>query len=337
MRDEKPSSPSFILHLSSLIPHPSLAILPSLPRVAYNALAMGIYDRDYERGQYRPYGEFNVSGPTTLTTKLIFVMIGVYLVQLFTLPDQPRFPGDHGWFTNTFSCHPDVVAHPLLWFQFLTAGFLHSPTDVSHILFNMVGLWFFGRDVEYRYGSREYLMFFLTSMVAGNIVWVVGEFIANGGIVSDSSLLGASGGITAVLILFALNFPHRIMLLMFVIPMPMWVGAILIVVMDMMGAIRRTGNVAFTAHLGGAAFALAYFKAGWRLENWIPSGSWWKRLKPRPRLRVVEPDEEELDESTEVEVDRILKKIQDHGRESLTRSELRTLEEASREYQKKRR
>jgi hypothetical protein len=59
-----------------------------------------------------------------------------------------------------------------------------------------------------------------------------------------------------------------------------------------------------------------------------------KQLRPKPKLRVVDPDEPE--ESTEDQVDAILQKIQEHGRDSLTRGERRILEEASREYQKRR-
>jgi hypothetical protein len=58
-------------------------------------------------------------------------------------------------------------------------------------------------------------------------------------------------------------------------------------------------------------------------------------LRRRPKLRVLDPDT--LDrESTESRVDEILKKIQEHGQDSLTRSERRILEQASREYQRRR-
>jgi rhomboid family protein len=293
---------------------------------------MGIYDRDYNRGYY-PRSGFTVGGPTTVTTKIVIVMFAVYIVQLFTMPAHPISPFDFGWFTHLFELYPDVFKHPLHLFQLLTYGFLHHPGDLKHILFNMFGLWMFGRDVEYRYGTREYLTFFLVSIVAAGVVWVLGELVANRGFVSGPAILGASGGVTAVVILFALNFPNRTILLMFVLPMPMWVAALLFVGYDAYGAIQRSGNVAFTAHLGGALFAFAYFQAGWRLDRLIPSGNLWKQLKPKPKLRVHDPETPE--QSTEDQVDEILKKIQEHGRASLTRQERRILEEASKQYQKK--
>jgi membrane associated rhomboid family serine protease len=290
---------------------------------------MGIYDRDYSRAGRGPQSGFNLGGPSTLTTKIVIVMFIVYGIELLSKT---------GWFVETFSLYPNVFVRPLHLFQLLTYGFLHDPGDFRHIAFNMLGLWFLGRDVEYRYGQKEYLTFFLAAIVAAGCVWVIGEFVANRGFAAFPPMLGASGGVVAVVILFALNFPHRTVLFMFFLPMPMWVAALIVVGVDAYGAVQRSDNVAFTAHLGGALFALMYYKLGWRLDRYLPDGEFFKRRGPASRFRVVEadsPDEVE-EESTEAQVDEILKKIQDHGRDSLTRGERRILEEASREYQRRR-
>jgi membrane associated rhomboid family serine protease len=294
---------------------------------------MGFYDRDYQRGYYDGPPGIQFGGPTTVTTKIVIVMFAVYVVQLLTKPAQPESMIDEGWFTNLFRLYPDVLVRPWYAFQLLSYGFLHDVQDVRHIIFNMIGLWFFGRSVELRYGTREYLAFFLAAIVVSGLVWVLGEFASNRRFAELPPMLGASGGVTAVLILFALNFPHQTVLFMFVIPMPMWVLALIIVGMDAMGAVNRSGNVAFTAHLGGALFAFLYYQWRWRLERLLPTGETWRRLKPQPRLRVHDP---ESASEAEQAVDDILKKIQEQGRDSLTRRERRILEEASREYQKKR-
>lgn len=291
---------------------------------------MGIYDRDYERNYDDRQGSFSMASQMSLTTKIVIVMCAVYVVQLLTRVA----PRDPGWFTSTFSLYPNVFVRPLHLFQLLTYGFLHDPDNLKHIVGNMIGLWFLGRSVEYRYGPREYLAFFLVAIVAGGLAWELGELVANHGFAPRPAMLGASGGVVAVIILFALNFPHQTVLFMFFLPMPMWVAGLIIVGMDAFGAVQRTDNVAFTAHLGGALFAFVYFKMGWQLESLVSGGNLLKRLRPRPKLRVVDPDEP--DDSIEDQVDAILKKIQDHGRDSLTRGERRILEEASREYQKRR-
>jgi membrane associated rhomboid family serine protease len=291
---------------------------------------MGLYDRDYERERnyYDDRPGFHVSGPLSVTTKLVIVMSAVYLVQLFTTSND--------WLTNTFSLHADVLRRPWDLYQLVTYGFLHDPDNLKHILSNMIGLWFFGRIVEDHYGRREFLVFFLTAIMFAGIVWFVSELLAHGGVMIPSKLLGASGGIAAVLILFALNFPHQTVMFMMLFPMKAWVLAVLLLVYDVYGAMTRPegGTVAFTAHLGGAGFAYLYYRYRWRLENWLPGGDLLKRLKPRPKLRVHDPDD--LDANAR-RMDEILKKIHEHGEASLTRSERRFMEKASREYQKRRR
>ena len=288
---------------------------------------MGIYDRDYERsGGYGHSPGYHVNRPQTVTTKLIIVTAAAYVAQLlFDLQVTPFCSLGAHWYEAPWQAY-----------QLLTYGFLHSTSDLWHILLNMYGLWLFGRDVEAKYGAREFLVFYLVAIVVAGLVWTV----CDASVGQNAFLLGASGGVAAVLVLFALNFPHRTMLFMFLFPMPMWTLAVLIVGMDAMGAMSRSGSVAYTAHLGGAAFAMAYYRFGWRLGGWLPAQGKWKlpRIGRRPKLRVLDPtaiDDDEAD-STDSEVDDILRKIREHGQDSLTRRERRILEQASREYQKRR-
>lgn len=294
---------------------------------------MGFYDRDYQRGDYyeRQPG-FHLGGPRTLTTNLVIVMFVIYAIQIAT-----RGPRDVGWFSDTFHLSGEVLTHPYLAFQLLTYGFLHDVRQISHILFNMLALWFFGRSVEYRYGKREYLTFFLVSVVISGSAFLIGEFIAQRDVQMIPNLVGASGAVSAVVILFCLNFPHQILHVWGVFPIPAWVLGIVYVGNDVFGAVSRQSGegakVAFTCHLGGALFALLYFQSGMRLERFVPSSSMLERLRPKPKLKVHDP---ESAEETDDAVDEILKKIQAQGRDSLTRRERRILEEASREYQKRR-
>jgi hypothetical protein len=111
--------------------------------------------------------------------------------------------------------------------------------------------------------------------------------------------------------------------------------ALILVGIDVLGAIDRSGTIACTAHLGGAAFGFMYYKWGLRLERWLPAKKWSTSLKRRPKLRVLDPDSVDSD-STDSRVDDILRKIQEQGQDSLTRAERRILEEASKEYQRRR-
>lgn len=294
---------------------------------------MGIYDRDYEREHnYDPSSGFQLGGGAqSLTTNLVIVMAIIYVVQLLT----KGAGGNEGWFTGMFSLWADMPRQPWKIFQLITYGFLHDPDDLRHIAFNCFALWMFGRFVETRLGRKEYLAYFLVAVAFAGATWLVSEFVKLGQL-APLSLLGASGGIAAVLVLFCFFFPHQTVFLGFLFPIPAWVFAIIFVGQDVLFAIRNnpSDNVAYTAHIGGALFAFLYYKSGLRLSNLLPGSFKLPKLGRRPPLRVHTPPEDA--EDTEDAVDHILRKIREHGQDSLTRQERRILEEASREYQKKR-
>jgi hypothetical protein len=181
------------------------------------------------------------------------------------------------------------------------------------------------------------LAFYLIAIVFAGLVWLATELAAYQALAPNHTMLGASGGISAVLILFAMNYPNQTVLFMFFIPMKMWVLALLLVALDTFGIVHGTQGVAFAAHLGGAAFAFLYYRWGRRFESWLPRGNFMKRLKPGAKLRLHDPEDPDEPEADERRMDEILKKIQDHGQDSLSWSERRFLQKESRKYQQRRR
>jgi membrane associated rhomboid family serine protease len=222
-----------------------------------------------------------------------------------------------------------------MWWQLLTCGFVHHPTEMGHILFNMLALFFLGRDVEEWYGTREFIRLYLATLVFSSLVWAVATRLFDPR--QASTLLGASGAISGVVVLYALNFPKRILLFMFVVPLPAWLLGVLVIAFDIWGAMHRGDNVAYTAHLGGAAFALAYFNLRWNFGRMLQSAAAWLKGRSRPSLKVFKPEDGPNPHVADEDVDRILEKIHREGEGSLTRKERRVLENASREYQRRRR
>jgi membrane associated rhomboid family serine protease len=286
---------------------------------------MGIYDRDYYRPEEPGYHVSIASW--SLTTKIVIVNVAVYLLQLLA----KQQPGDMGWLGGTFALDANWWTQPWTFFQLLTYGFLHSPDYIWHIVFNMLVLWFFGRELEARYSRKEFLLFYLAGIVVAGLIWSGVQYFYWG---SRATCLGASGGVAAVVVLFAFNFPRREVLLWFVIPMPMWALAMFWVATDIYGAINQSSNIGYEAHLGGAAFALAYYKLGWRLGGGMPSGLGWPSMRRSPNLRVHRP-EGAPDEDLESRVDQILTKIQEQGLDSLTRKERQILEKAGQKYKER--
>jgi len=279
---------------------------------------MGLYDRDY--GRTTEPG-MHLSAPQSITTKLVLFTACVYGMQLFVQA-----------FTDWFVLADDWYRQPWNAYRLLSYGFLHAPNYLGHILVNMLVLWMFGRELEAKYGGREFLWLYLWAIFFSGFAWALIE-ASNP---QPQYLLGASGGVSALIALYALNFPHRKVLFMFVIPAPMWLVAVLGILWDIKLAMARSGNIAGSAHLAGALCGLYYYKFGFSPGRWLadrlPSFS--PRLpRARTSLRIHEPTKN--DSKLDQDVDAILKKIQASGQESLTAGERRMLEKASREYQRK--
>jgi hypothetical protein len=198
----------------------------------------------------------------------------------------------------------------------------------------MLVLWFFGRDIERLYGRAEFLRLYLALLVFSSVAWaLVGKFALQ---YADAvHCVGASGAVSGVLILFAIRFPKRQVLLFFAIPMPAWVAGIIWVAFDFFGAVRPTDNVAHSAHLAGMAFAFLYHYFGWNFGRLLPGGFSLRWLKPRPRLRVHDEGSEDRFRDQEERANQILDKLHREGEASLTSKERRILEEYSRRMRQK--
>jgi membrane associated rhomboid family serine protease len=287
---------------------------------------MGLYDRDYIRDDDQP--GFFLGAQRSMVTTLILINVAVFLVDMLLEGDLSEF----------LALKSDVFHKPWNVWQLLTAGFAHDPNSMMHIGFNMFGLWFFGRDVETIYGRKEFLRIYLTMIVVSSLVWVISaNTLHRGHGLQASSMLGASGAVNGVLVLNVIHFPKRLLYVWGLFPIPAWVLCTLIIGQDVLGFSHARGGdgqpIAFEAHLAGAVFAFIYYSTGWNLGRWIPRRLSLSALKPRPKLRVHEP---ERDENLTDQVDRILEKISRQGEASLTAQERRTLEDASRRYQQRR-
>ena len=288
---------------------------------------MGLYDREYSRDEddWSPshYGS-RPQAIQTMTVALIIINVAVYILD--------ALGGNEHVLMRSIQLQPDAIVKPWLWWQFLTAAFAHDYRAVGHILGNMLGLFFFGRDVEARLGRFEFLRFYLVSAVAANVVWGLLQLA----LPSAGPLMGASGAVTAVLILYICYYPRATILLFMVLPVPGWLAAVFFVGQDLLGAISRGGsNVAYTVHLAGAAFAFGYWKLHWNLGHVMPTQwlasvkRWWNR----PRLKIHAP--EATYENQDAEADRVLAKLAEQGDASLTPAERRVLEDYSRRMRQK--
>jgi membrane associated rhomboid family serine protease len=296
---------------------------------------VGIYDRDYYR---QGRSGFRLTAPRSAVGAIILLNVAVYVLEIVSRETgSGRLIDLLAIHVNVDHPQADTLWRPWMWWQFLTYGFVHDLAGgIQHIVINMMTLFFLGRDVEEWYGTREFVRLYLAMLVFASIVWAVTNRLVYPN--QPSSLIGASGAIAGVVVLYALNFPKRILLFMFVLPLPAWLVGALAIALDIFGASGRADqHVAYTAHLAGAAFALAYYNGHWNFGRFYQSAAVWLKGRSRPSLKVFKPEVDLDAPVSEDEVDRILVKIKREGENSLTRKERRILENASRAYQRRRR
>ena len=149
---------------------------------------------------------------------------------------------------------PPAIEKKKEYHRLVTYGLIHA--DFYHLLFNMITLFFFGRAMEPRFamylGSTGFLLFYIGALV----VSILPTFLANRHNANYRSL-GASGAVSAVLFAFILWMPWARMVV-FVIPMPAIVYAVLYVAYSIWMDRQGTDNVNHSAHLWGAAYGIAF-------------------------------------------------------------------------------
>jgi len=289
---------------------------------------MGIYDREY----YQREGPSFLGPETSATTWILIATILVFLGQLFSSD-----------ITASLLLVPELVFKGQVW-RLLTYAFLHDPHSLWHIAGNMYVFWLFGRQIEPIYGRREFAAFYLVSALIGGMAFTAASALA----LQGGYCLGASGAVTAVLVLTALHFPRQIILLFFVIPMPLWILAAGYVALDALNFLGGNHTpVAVVVHLGGALFAFIYYKSHLRLTGWFADARDWTRRLMRPKLKVYRQPSlssaptrnrpaSVADEHLEADLDRVLAKVAQHGQSSLTDAERKVLLQASEVYKRRR-
>jgi membrane associated rhomboid family serine protease len=216
-----------------------------------------------------------------------------------------------------FSFRPYEATLGLQWWRWLTYQFVHD--NARHVIWNMVGLYFLGPELERTFGPRRFLAFYLTCGAVGSlffcllllIIQPVGEF---------HYLIGASGAVLGLLAGCFILFPD--MRIFGVIPVRIFAiifGLIYLLSLLDPGDPERLSNA---CHLGGMVAALvwiAYIRGGY---------AWFSRTGDRMRQGAWQRRRQRL-QHEQHEVDRLLAKVHQHGLQGLTRREKKILRQAT--------
>ncbi len=158
------------------------------------------------------------------------------------------------WPLGSGEYNPFAAGREFMPWQLLTYGFMHG--SFSHLLFNMLALYMFGGPLEYTWGPRRFLNYYLVCVIgAGLLQLAVGWWtVSQGGAAYPT--LGASGGVFGLLLAYGMLFPNQRIMLIFP-PIPMKARTFVIVfgaIALFMGFTGLQPGVAHFAHLGGMLF-----------------------------------------------------------------------------------
>ena len=136
--------------------------------------------------------------------------------------------------------------------RFIGHGFIHA--DGTHLLFNMITLFFFGSVIEMFYRQYLYELGFVLFYLGGLIAAIIPSYLKHKNDYHWASL-GASGAVSAVLFAYILFEPWKLIFVFF-IPVPAIIFAFLYVGYSIWSGKKGNSNINHSAHLWGAAYGV---------------------------------------------------------------------------------
>jgi membrane associated rhomboid family serine protease len=186
----------------------------------------------------------------------VLFLIGINLLIFIVQQMFPRI-------TAYLALNVVLIHNGWLW-QFFTYMFAHG--GISHLVFNMLALFIFGTQVERHMGSREFLLYYMsTGVLAGMFSFLVYWFTGSYWV----SLLGASGALFAVQLAYATFFPDAVVYIWGILPLRAPVMVLGFTALELVSSVAgfRSG-VAHLTHLAGFGFGWLYFVVRFGANTW---------------------------------------------------------------------
>ena len=330
---------------------------------------MGIENRDYVREDNSSGGgggAFTASfgGEHPVVRNLIIATLTVFALQFLwtrtvTEADFQKATGNNS--IEASATANGRISVPQQWlcldsikvqqgqvWRLLTAGFCHTRITLYGVVINMVILFWLGRPLKDRFGSRAFLGLYLTAIIVCSLSFVGLQMLRGG---EAWTTMGATGPIMAMLVLYTLLHPREHVNFFGVLPIPFTLIVLFFVLYQvaplLMIGFDSPATAIHLSYLFGLAYGFIFWKTEFSLANIVPKFSKGQRRNDRSSANAeqsgtlpfgqAQPEKEPTpkQDRLDAEVDQILAKISESGKDSLSRAELKTLDKASARYSKK--
>jgi membrane associated rhomboid family serine protease len=275
---------------------------------------------------------------------IINIVVFVILALLYVILKWPGYLDAFMVVYKQFSIPNDINEFLTRPWTIITYNFSHSLERIFHIVFNMIGLYWFGKlFVEYLGSDKLFALYILGGISGGllyllayNIFPILPDFLAN----SPGGMVGASAAIFAIMTATAVLLPDYSFYLLFLGPVKIKYIAAVYIFISILGSVGSNAGGEI-AHIGGALMGYVYMKqlqAGNNWGGWITTILYWIKglFNGRSRVKVSYRKEKYATKNqgdkitySQDEIDAILDKISAAGYESLTKEEKEKLFNAS--------
>lgn len=282
-----------------------------------------------------PFKSGNIVLQLVIVNVAIFLVINLFKIILF-------FSGYTGASLNLmFAQYIQYVAMPMKfdWFIYkpwTLFTYMFSHEGVGHIFWNMVSLYFFGSIIQSFIGNSRILALYIYGGIIGALLTLILHSTIPVLELRASALIGASGGIMAIVTGAATLVPEKRVMLFIFGEVKLVYIALFYLAIDLIG-VQYSDGVGHICHIGGAVTGYFFMSA-------LKSGNDWSKpfnkvfygftglfkAKPKPKMKVVRTAPSEKQTTTTVKkdsasvqanIDKILDKISKGGYESLSKEE----------------
>ena len=276
-----------------------------------------------------------------LINVVVFIFVSIFRIISFLSGESGIFLAIEDFIKNNLAL--PLSFNGLIYKPWTLITYMFTHFSLMHIFWNLITLYWFG-ELFINYTSTKKLipLYLLGGIVGGLITIILFTIVPPFQAYLGAPMIGASAGVTAIIVATATLIPNVNMNMMFIGPVKLLYVALFVIFIDVLSVASYSNVGGNLSHLGGALMGFIFivqYKKGIDFSKGITNFFDWLsglfKAGPKSKMKVaykrkVSDEEYNYNKKTEQEIiDKILDKISKSGYESLSKSEKEILFKAS--------